>query len=108
VGAARFEPAAENAVYFCCVQALQNAHRHAPGANVRIRLGLEEPDALTFVVRDDGAGFDPATVELREGMQIMTDRIAALGGTIAVESSPGEGTTVSGRVPAAVVVGADA
>ena len=100
VAAARFDPAAENAVYFCCVQALQNAHRHAPGANVTIRLGLEGPDALTFVVRDDGAGFDPATVELREGMQIMTDRIAALGGTIGVESSPGEGTTVSGRVPA--------
>lgn len=103
VAAARFDPAAENAVYFCCVQALQNAHRHAPGANVTIRLGLEGPDALTFVVRDDGAGFDPATVELREGMQIMTDRIAALGGTIAVESSPGEGTTVSGRIPAPVL-----
>jgi signal transduction histidine kinase len=99
VAGARFEPAAENAVYFCCVQALQNAHRHAPGANVTVRLGLDGPDVLAFVVRDDGAGFDPATVEIHEGMQIMTDRIAALGGTIAVDSSPGEGTTVSGRIP---------
>jgi signal transduction histidine kinase len=100
VAAARFEPASENAVYFCCVQALQNAQRHAPGANVTIRLGVDGPDVLTFVVRDDGAGFDPATVELREGMQIMTDRIAALGGTISVESSPGKGTTVIGAIPA--------
>jgi signal transduction histidine kinase len=54
-------------------------------------------------VRDDGAGFDPEAVEAREGMQIMTDRIAALGGTIAVDSSPGNGTTVSGTIPAPVM-----
>jgi len=99
VAAKRFDPASENAVYFCCVQALQNAQRHAPGANVAIRLGLEGPDGLTFVVRDDGAGFDPETVELHEGMQIMTDRVAALGGTITVDSSPMRGTTVTGRIP---------
>ena len=100
VAGARFDPAAENAVYFCCVQALQNAERHAPGAHVIISLALDEPGVLTFAVRDDGAGFDPGAVEAREGMQIMTDRIAALGGTIAVESSPGNGTEVTGRIPA--------
>jgi signal transduction histidine kinase len=105
VTGARFEPASENAAYFCCVQALQNAQRHAPGSNVTIRLGLDGPGVLTFEVRDDGAGFDPATVELREGIQIMTDRIAALGGTIAIKSKLGEGTTVSGRIPAAVLEG---
>ncbi len=95
----RFDPAAENAVYFCCVQALQNAHRHAPGAHVTIRLGVQDPDVLTFVVSDDGSGFDPANVEAREGMQIMTDRVAALGGTIRVDSAPGRGTTVTGALP---------
>jgi signal transduction histidine kinase len=95
----RFDPAAENAVYFCCVQALQNAQRHAPGANVAIYLSSSDGD-LVFVVRDVGPGFDLEGVRAREGMQIMTDRIAALGGTIAVESVLGRGTTVTGRVPA--------
>jgi signal transduction histidine kinase len=95
----RFDPAAENAVYFCCVQALQNAERHAPGAHVTIHLGVDQAD-LTFEVRDDGSGFDPANVEAREGMQIMTDRIAALGGAISIVSAPGRGTSVTGTVPA--------
>ena len=101
VAGSRFDPAAENAVYFCCAQALQNAKRHAPGSHIAIRLAVGEPGELTFVVSDDGSGFDPANVEAREGMQIMTDRIAALGGTIKVDSAPGRGTTVTGALPAA-------
>lgn len=95
----RFDPAAENAVYFCCVQALQNAQRHAPGTAVTIRL-TTSADELVFVVRDEGPGFDPSGTRAREGMQIMTDRVAALGGSIAVESAIGRGTTVTGRLPA--------
>lgn len=64
-----------------------------------IGLTLDGKGALTFVVSDEGAGFDPTIVEAREGMQIMSDRIAALGGTIAVDSAPGKGTTVTGRIP---------
>ena len=101
----RFDPAAENAVYFCCVQAVQNAQRHAPGATITIELSADG-DGLVFVVRDDGPGFDPAAMNAREGMQIMTDRVAALGGTLTLESAPGAGTNVTGRVPAAVLVGA--
>jgi signal transduction histidine kinase len=103
VAGTRFDPAAENAVYFCCVQALQNAQRHAPGAAVAIRLALEGSDVLTFIVSDVGAGFDPAAVTAREGMQIMTDRVAALGGTLIVDSSPGSGTTVTGTIPSAAL-----
>jgi signal transduction histidine kinase len=99
VSTTRFDPAAENAVYFCCVQAVQNAQRHAPGANVTIDLSAEG-DVLVFVVRDDGPGFDPAAAQAGEGMQILSDRVAALGGSIAVESTPGRGTRVTGRVPA--------
>src|SRR5262245_37493294 len=101
----RFDPAAENAVYFCCVQAVQNAQRHAPGATITIELSADG-DALVFVVRDDGPGFDPAAATSGEGMQILTDRVAALGGSIAVESTPGRGTTVTGRVPARALEGA--
>jgi signal transduction histidine kinase len=95
----RLEPAIENAVYFCCVQALQNAERHAPGSAVEIRIEPTE-DGIRFVVRDDGPGFAPATIDAGEGMQIMTDRIAALHGELRVDSSPGRGTTITGRLPA--------
>lgn len=94
----RFEPAIENAVYFCCVQALQNAERHAPDAAVEIRLETVE-DGVRFVVRDEGPGFDPSTAEAGEGMQIMNDRVAALAGELSVESARGRGTTVTGHIP---------
>ena len=105
VARTRFDPAAENAVYFCCFQAVQNAQRHAPGSNVAIELS-PDGDALVFVVRDDGSGFDPAAAKAGEGMQILTDRVAALGGSITVDSAPGRGTTVTGRVPARALEGA--
>lgn len=99
VADARFDPATENAVYFCCIQALQNAQRHATGTRIEVRLDLAEGE-LTFVVRDWGVGFEPSVVIEGEGMQIMRDRVAALDGTLEIESAPRRGTTVTGRVPA--------
>jgi signal transduction histidine kinase len=96
---ARFDPPTENAVYFCAVQALQNARRHAPGASVEVRLETAGSDAIRFVVRDDGPGFDVTTTVEGEGTQIMRDRMTALGGSLTIESPPGAGTTVTGRVP---------
>jgi signal transduction histidine kinase len=98
----RYEPAVENAVYFCCVQALQNAERHAPGATAEIRL---EPDGdgIRFVIRDEGPGFEISRTDAGEGMQIMQDRIAALAGELVIESTRGHGTTVTGRVPGRVM-----
>jgi signal transduction histidine kinase len=94
--------AVENAVYFCCVQALQNAERHAPEARAEVRLGSDD-NGLRFVIHDEGAGFEVSTTDAREGMQIMRDRIAALAGELVIESTPGRGTTVTGRVPARVM-----
>jgi signal transduction histidine kinase len=54
---------------------------------------------LTFIVEDDGKGFDPATARMGTGVQGMTDRMAALGGTLEVFSEPGRGTRVTGTVP---------
>ena len=54
---------------------------------------------LVFEVRDDGAGFDPERTPMGAGLQNMADRLAALGGTVDVRSRPGEGTTVTGRLP---------
>jgi signal transduction histidine kinase len=98
----RYEAAVENAVYFCCVQALQNAERHAPGAAAEIRLG-SAPDGLHFVIHDDGPGFDVATADAGEGMQIMNDRISALAGELTIGSARGRGTTVTGRLPTRIM-----
>jgi signal transduction histidine kinase len=94
----RFDPSVENAVYFCCVQALQNAQRHATSAHVDVELDRDAED-LRFVVMDRGPGFDPATIRGGEGMQIMRDRVAALDGVLDINSKPGAGTMVTGRVP---------
>jgi signal transduction histidine kinase len=98
-GAGRYKPELEAAVYFCCLEALQNAAKHAgEGAAVRVSLAEQDGD-LTFEVADSGKGFDPASHNGSTGLQNMADRIGALGGALAIESSPGEGTSVSGTVP---------
>ena len=90
----------EAAVYFCCLEALQNAAKHAgEGAEARIVVH-EEEGALLFVVSDDGAGFDLASGAQRgHGFVNMSDRVGAIGGSIVVESAPGEGTRITGRIP---------
>ena len=88
----------ESATYFTCVEAAQNALKHAHGATaVWIRL-RQTPDRLGFEVRDDGRGFEAHGAEGR-GLRNMRDRIEAIGGRLAVESSPLRGTVVTGSVP---------
>jgi signal transduction histidine kinase len=97
--AERLAPDVEAAVYFCCVEALQNAAKHAgPGARVRIHLATDR-DGLRFEVCDDGVGYDPAALGMSAGLQNMADRIGALGGTLRVESALGAGTAVIGVMP---------
>jgi signal transduction histidine kinase len=88
----------EAAVYFCCVEALQNAARHAgPLAEATVRVWLED-GALRFEVADDGVGFVDG-VASGAGLTNMSDRLGALGGSLEVESAPGAGTHVRGTVP---------
>lgn len=97
----RFDPSIEATVYFICVEALQNADKHAGrDASVQVALSQRE-DELRFEVVDTGVGFDPDEVDRRGGTQNMVDRIATIDGTLTVESNPGGGTRVSGRVPVA-------
>jgi signal transduction histidine kinase len=97
-GVGRYAPDLEAAVYFCCLEALQNATKHAADASVSVRL-WQEADRLHFEVADDGPGFDPAVVKGGQGLLNMSDRTAAAGGEAAWDSSPGRGTRVSGWVP---------
>jgi signal transduction histidine kinase len=98
-GVGRYSQDAEAAVYFCVLEALQNVTKYAEASRASVRLGAPE-GALTFEVEDDGAGFDPQARGYGTGLQGMADRLAALGGELAIRSSPGAGTTVSGWLPA--------
>ena len=99
-GNGRYPPELEAAVYFCCLEALQNAVKHA-GRNARVTVRVwEESGALLFDVTDDGVGFDPS--DRRQpgaGFTNMGDRVGAIGGSLGVQSALGRGTRVSGRIP---------
>jgi len=98
-GDGRYAPEIEAAVYFCCVEALQNAAKYAgEGARATIRLS-EKEDALLFEVVDDGPGLDPARTTLGAGLTNMRDRIEAIGGDLRIESTLGRGTRVVGTIP---------
>jgi signal transduction histidine kinase len=99
-GIGRYSPDVEAAVYFCCLEALQNAAKHAPGARVDIRV-WEESGGLLFTVSDDGPGFDAESASNGHGFMNMTDRLGAIGGTVRWQSAPGSGAEVRGSIPLA-------
>ncbi len=97
-GIGRFTPDIEAAVYFCCLEALQNAAKHAPEAHVHIKV-WEDQGGLLFTVGDDGPGFDPARASGGHGFMNMSDRLGAIGGSVRWDSTPGAGSTVRGSIP---------
>jgi len=94
----RFTRAVESAVYFCCLEALQNAAKHAHADRVEVSLEVEAGH-LRLTVCDDGAGMTRSS-RPGAGLTNMTDRIEAVGGRLTVESRPGSGTSVTAVVPA--------
>ena len=96
----RFPQEVEAAVYVCCLEAFQNAAKHA-GDGARATVMIERrAEGLSFTVADDGVGFDPAGPAGRgHGFVNMSDRVGAIGGTVEVDSAPGRGMRVSGVVP---------
>jgi signal transduction histidine kinase len=97
-GVGRYPQEVEAAVYFSCLEALQNVAKYAEANGARIRLGATDGE-LVFEISDDGRGFDTANAPRGSGLQGMADRLEALGGRIGIESAPGQGTSVIGRVP---------
>jgi signal transduction histidine kinase len=94
----RYAQEAEAAVSFCALEALRNVAKYAEAMQASVKL-REEDHTLVFEVSDDGVGFDQEVRGYGTGLQGMADRLAALGGTFAVTSSPGQGTIVRGAVP---------
>jgi signal transduction histidine kinase len=97
-GIGRYGQEVEAAVYFCCLEALQNMAKYANASSAWIRLAEDDED-LTFEVSDDGVGFDPGARGYGTGLQGMADRLAALGGELSLDSKLNGGTTVRGRLP---------
>ena len=98
----RYPTEVEAAVYFCCLEAMQNAAKHAPDAHVAVKVWEDgESPRLRFTVADDGPGFDVAVATAGHGYVNMSDRLGAIGGDVEWTSAPGAGATVAGSVPVA-------
>jgi signal transduction histidine kinase len=95
----RYAPDVEATVYFCTLEALQNAWKHAgSGATATVRVD-ERAGGLLFDVEDDGDGFDLSGSGRGAGLTSMADRLGALGGSLQIDSAPGRGTRIIGAIP---------
>jgi signal transduction histidine kinase len=94
----RYPRDVESTVYFCTLEALNNVAKYAGATRATVRLSQVDGQ-LAFTVADDGTGFDGAATSYGTGLQGMADRLDAIGGWLDVTSSPGAGTTITGRVP---------
>jgi signal transduction histidine kinase len=99
-GIGRYPEETEAAVYFSCLEALQNVAKYAEASKATVRLS-QANGSLVFEVSDDGLGFDPAVAGHGTGLQGIADRLASLGGSVEIRSAPARGTTVAGRIPVA-------
>jgi signal transduction histidine kinase len=94
----RYDSDVEAAVYFCCLEAMQNAGKHA-GEGSRLTVMVKgSDDELCFEVADDGAGFDATNARAGHGFVNMADRLGAIGGSLEVDSAPGHGTRIRGHI----------
>ncbi|MGH3370068.1 MAG: GAF domain-containing sensor histidine kinase, partial [Nocardioidaceae bacterium] len=89
----------EAVLYYVALEATTNVVKHASGAKVTVSLRTDERRRVAVLeVHDDGPGFAPPSPRA-SGLQNMADRVAAVGGTLAVDSAPGAGTWVRAEVP---------
>ena len=97
-GIGRLPQDTEAAVYFCCLEALQNTAKYAHASTARICMQAKNA-TLCFTVSDDGAGYDTRHTPMGSGLRNMADRLAALGGRLEVRSARSQGTTITGHLP---------
>jgi signal transduction histidine kinase len=97
-GIQRYPQELEAAIYFCCLEALQNVAKYADASTVEIRLRAAD-GKVSCQVSDNGRGFDMAATPWGSGLQNMAERMEALGGSVDVQSSVGTGTSVTASLP---------
>ncbi|MFC7495066.1 MULTISPECIES: ATP-binding protein [unclassified Nocardioides] len=103
-GVGRYPPSIEATAYFCCLEALQNAAKHAHATTTRVEL-VGTPDTLELAIVDDGRGFDPRVGATGAGLTNLRERVESVGGELTVTSTPGQGTRIQAVLPAAVPAG---
>jgi signal transduction histidine kinase len=103
-GIGRFPQDTEAAVYFCCLEALQNITKYAHATQAHICLRAHN-GTLRFTVSDNGTGYDTSRTPMGSGQRNMADRLAALGGQLEVRSAPSHGTIITGQLPVPVTSG---
>ncbi len=97
-------PGAERIVYRIVQEALTNVAKHAKARNLDVTI-CKEDGGIRFLIKDDGAGFDPVVVAQKKaaqrglGLTAMSERVRMLGGLLDIESQPGHGTRISMLVP---------
>ncbi|MCY7401029.1 MAG: histidine kinase [Nocardioides sp.] len=96
-GVARYSGQLEAAAYFCSLEALQNAAKHAGASSICVDL-RQEGSHLVVTIEDDGMGFDTRKQASGTGLANMRDRVESLSGAVWVESTPG-GTRVRATLP---------
>jgi signal transduction histidine kinase len=94
---ARASEAAEVAAYYVAAEALANATRYAGASRISLTVARRN-GALEVEVADDGRG--GADAGRGTGLRGLADRVEALGGTLSVDSAPGDGTRVAAVIPA--------
>ncbi len=100
----RLAPELETAVYRLVQEALTNVVKHA-GAN-RVTIEIVAADGhVDVTIADDGAGFDTAAPREGFGITGMRERVGLVDGTLAISSSPGEGTTIRATLRRAAPAG---
>jgi PAS domain S-box-containing protein len=104
---ARWPENVEVTAYYVASEALTNATKHAHASEVRITVDVDDP-GIVITISDDGAG--GAQPSRGSGLTGLQDRVAALGGSLAVQSEPGAGTVLTAQIPvgAAYAAGAHA
>jgi len=87
----RYPPEVEAAVYFCCLESVNNARKHADGAPISVKVDGGSAE-LRFSVRDEGPGFTPSTSgSVGRGLRNLASRVTSVGGSVAFRLRPGEG-----------------
>jgi len=90
----------EATLYFCAVEAMQNAAKHAAAREIRIDIRADPGGHVRMVVTDDGRGFEESGITPGRGLANVRDRVESVGGRLRLTAGPGLGTRLDIELPA--------